>query len=256
VYISKRANIIPQDRKMVTTTTKTLNYSITKGSSTNSVNATITSTPGFNSNYLGKVPGILKLLELILAAVALGLIAAQREEDRPLETVGMGAVLSYDNSNLQRDFLSHYNTLNTSERNRLYPTGAIAPHSYNRERFLVGEVYFLCAHSAAITLLVIILVAYLFHTTSAMIVPKATTVENVMNLLIGLLLLAAGITEIVMTELWKNDWDVQPPSYRPVMTPTQRGTRLAAGALAILNGILFIVSFVMSRKELAGPKTL
>jgi hypothetical protein len=246
---------------MVTTTTKTLNYSITKGSSTNSVNATITSTPGFNSNYLGKVPGILKILELILACVALGLIAAQREEDRALETVFQGPVYNADGSRIEwPQFYQNTNnvyprpsTVNNANVNREY---VAPPHSYNRERFLVGEVYFLCAHSAVITMLVVILIAYLFHTTSAMIVPKATTVENVMNLILGLLLLAAGITEIVMTELWKNDSDIQSPYYRPVMTNTARGTRLAAGAIAIINGIMFIVSFVMSRKELAGPKTL
>jgi hypothetical protein len=50
---------------MVTTTTKTLNYSIIRGNHTNSVNATITSTPGFNINYFGKIPGILKVVELV-----------------------------------------------------------------------------------------------------------------------------------------------------------------------------------------------
>ena len=50
---------------MVTTTTKTLNYSIIRGNHTNSVNATITSTPGVNINYFAKFPGILKLIELV-----------------------------------------------------------------------------------------------------------------------------------------------------------------------------------------------
>lgn len=213
---------------MVTTTTKTLNYSITKGSSTNSVNATITSTPGFNSNYLGKIPGILKLLELILACVALGLVASRREEVRPS---------------------------NVYPPNQPTPApGTWSPNSYLREMFLAGEVYFLCAHSAVITVLVIVLIAYLFHTTSAMIIPKATTLENVMNLLLALLLIAAGIVEIVQTEVWKNDPDAH--YQRPLMYANEEGIRVAAGALALLNGILFIVSFVMSRKELAGPKTL
>jgi len=65
---------------MVTTTTKTLNYSIIRGNHTNSVNATITSTPGFNVNYFGKIPGILKVLELITTVVALGLAASRRRE--------------------------------------------------------------------------------------------------------------------------------------------------------------------------------
>ncbi|GAU94927.1 hypothetical protein RvY_06625 [Ramazzottius varieornatus] len=208
---------------MVTTTTKTLNYSITKGNQTNSVNATITSTPGFNSNYLGKIPGILKIVELILAAVALGLIASLRQEHRPLITTE--------------------GSLNPN------PVPQHPWLSYMREQFLVGEVFFLCAHTAVITVLAIILISYLFHTTSAMIIPKATTLENVANLLLALMLLAAGILEIVMTVQWKYD------SYsRQIMD--NEGLRIAAGAIAILNGLLFIGSFVMSRKELAGPKTL
>ena len=208
---------------MVTTTTKTLNYSITKGNQTNSVNATITSTPGFNSNYLGKIPGILKLVELILACVALGLIASLRQEHRPLITTE--------------------GTINPN------PVPTAPWLSYMREQYMVGEVFFLCAHVAVITVLCIILFSYLFHTTSAMIIPKATTLENVANLLLSLMLLAAGILEIVMTVTLKYD-----NSNRQIMD--NEGLRIAAGAIAILNGLLFIGSFVMSRKELAGPKTL
>jgi len=227
---------------MVTTTTKTLNYSITKGtSSTNSVNATITSTPGFNSNYLGKIPGILKLLEFILAAVALGLIASRRFEARP-----------EDDSNAPRYNHEYMNSLGLTIDPQ--PGDAIGKkyYSYLREMFLVGEVYFLCAHSAVLTVLAIVLIAYLFHTTSAMIVPKATTVENVMNLLLALMLIAAGIVEIVMTE--KHKYDLDNPK-RPVMYGSEEGVRVAAGAIALLNGILFLVSFFLSKKELDGPKT-
>jgi len=224
---------------MVTTTTKTLNYSITKGSSTNSVNATITSTPGFNSNYLGKVPGILKILELILAAVALGLVAAMRDQQQPAE------VSPKPNDPLYNEW-----------RLRCWDNvkGEVTCFSYMREIFMIGEVYFLCAHSAVITLLMIFLITYLFHTTSAMIVPKATNLENVAHLIAALLLIAAGITEIAITEYWKVDRDRNPD--RPLMTTRDEAMRVAAGALALLNGILFIVSFVMSKKELQGPKTL
>lgn len=207
---------------MVTTTTKTLNYSITKGNATNSVNATITSTPGFNSNYLGKIPGILKLVELVLAAVAIGLVASMRTEHRPLIVDQSGNV----NPNPSQQWFS-----------------------YVREQFLVGEVYFLCAHTAVLVFLVIILGSYLFHTTSAMIIPKATTLENVANVILALLLLAAGILEIVQTVQWKYD-----NINRIIMD--NEALRIAAGAIAILNGLLFIGSFVLSQKELAGPKTL
>ncbi|XP_055327286.1 uncharacterized protein LOC129580676 [Paramacrobiotus metropolitanus] len=221
---------------MVTTTTKTLNYSITKGSSTNSVNATITSTPGFNSNYLGKIPGILKLLEFILAAVAMGLVASRRQEMRITETADA----------------PRYNAEYMNNRPELWRNDVVTL-SYLRELFLVGEVYFLCAHSAVLTVLAIVLIAYLFHTTSAMIVPKATTVENVMNMLLALMLIAAGIVEIVMTEKWKWDGD---NNNRPLMYANEEAVRVAAGAIALLNGILFLVSFFMSKKELEGPKTL
>jgi hypothetical protein len=212
---------------MVTTTTKTLNYSITKGNATNSVNATITSTPGFNSNYLGKIPGILKIVELLLAATALGLVASRRQENQPYIT---------------RDPDSTVSPVSTQ-----HPL-----QTYNREQFLVGEVYFLCAHTAVLVFLVIILVTYLIHTTSAMIIPKATTLENVANILLALLLLAAGILEIVeTTHWWWNDREL-----REVKVMDSEGYRFAAGAIALLNGLLFIGSFVLSRKELAGPKTL
>jgi len=226
---------------MVTTTTKTLNYSITKGSSTNSVNATITSTPGFNSNYLGKLPGILKILELILAVVALGLVASMREEMQPVEVAPPSGTTEYDN----------WRRLCVDTR---VTPSVVTCFSYWREIFMIGEVYFLCAHSAVITLLMIFLITYLFHTTSAMIVPKATNLENVAHLILALLLLAAGITEIAITEYWKVDRDRNPD--RPLMTPRAEAMRVAAGAVAILNAILFIVSFVMSKKELQGPKTL
>jgi len=212
---------------MVTTTTKTLNYSITKGNQTNSVNATITSTPGFNSNYLGKIPGILKIVELILAAVALGLISSLRQEDRPF--------------------------INFVEPRA---PGSPPPNtllSFLREQFLVGEVYFLCAHTAVLVVLVIILVSYLFHTTSAMIIPKATTLENVANLILALLLIAAGIVEIVMTVKYKYSLQTDYTQYQIM---DNEGYRFAAAAIALLNGLLFIGSFVLSRKELAGPKTL
>lgn len=131
---------------------------------------------------------------------------------------------------------------------------------YPTERYLSGEVYFLVAHGAVLTVLVIVLISYLFHTTSAMIIPKSTTLENTANIILALLLLAAGITLIVQTEMWKYDPNYS-LAYRylqapPAQTYNQEPVRLAAGAIAILNGILFIVSFVMSRKELAGPKTL
>jgi len=242
---------------MVTTTTKTLNYSITKGNNTNSVNATITITPGFNSNYLGKIPGLLKILELILAVVALGLIAGLRTIQRD----GVEIIAAYEQplpAGVTRP--PTIPTTTTTTTTTPLPPGVtrsplvlgVFPPSYEREKFMNGEVYFLCAHTAVITFLVIILLAYLLHTTSAMIIPKATTLENVANVALALLLLAAGIMEIVQTVLWDNYVFNEGRGVRV----DNLGPRYAAGALAILNGLLFLGSLVLSRKELAGPKTL
>jgi len=209
----------------VTTTTKTLNYSINKGNDpnlVNSVNATITSTPGFNRNYLGKLPGILKILELIFAVISLGLVASQRQEHRPIIS-------------------DPTNTTN--------PLPNVPWFSYLREQFLVGEVFFLCAHSAVITLLVVVLISYLFHTVSAMITPKVTTLENVFNIILPMLLFTAGILEIIQTVDWEKD-----DHGRRIMDG--EGIRIAAGVMALLNGLMFLASFLLSRKELAGPKNL
>ncbi|GAV04682.1 hypothetical protein RvY_14932-3 [Ramazzottius varieornatus] len=207
---------------MVTTTTKTLNYSIIRGNHTNSVNATITSTPGFNINYFGKIPGILKVLELILTVIGIGLVGSMRDE-RQLQVV-------------------------TS------PAGAPAAgsyYSYRREMFMSGEVYYLCVHSIALAMLLVILMAYAFHTVSSMLTPKGTQVENIMNMVLAILLLIAGIVEIVQTENFKRD-----DANRDLMTSNEYGVRIAAGVIALINGILFIISFVLSKKELDGPKAV
>lgn len=250
---------------MVTTTTKTLNYSITKGNTNNSVNATITSTPGFNSNYLGKVAGILKLLQLALAIAALVMIATLRMEMRPV-TRDAGTIVN--GTEVPIIVLDNNGNPVPAGSVRLPPSDSYTRAlSYNREAYLNGEVYFLCAHTAAITVLVIFLVAYLFHTTSAMIIPKATTLENVANLLLALLLLAAGIVLIVQTIGWGSGVIQSPDGLIkgadgfsrwkevPNMPPDNAALRFAAAALAIINALLLIGSFVLSRKDLAGPKT-
>lgn len=97
--------------------------------------------------------------------------------------------------------------------------------SFPREIWLSGETYFLCVHTLALGVLMIILLSYAFHTVSSMIVPKASTVENWMNMILGILLLIAGIVELVQTENWK----VHPTNGKPLMTDSEYGTRLAAG---------------------------
>jgi hypothetical protein len=212
---------------MVTTTTKTLNYSKVSGNSTNSINATINSTPGINGSWFGKVPAILKLLELALIIVSIALIASLRSE----------AVFVPQNSPVING--TNY-------------------YSYAREMFLVGEVYFLCAHTWALGTLMIILLSYAFHTVSSVIVPKASTVENWMNMLLALALLTAGIVELIETEQWK--WHYAPNPYNPnsnwtvwTMNSGEYAQRLAAGIIALIEGLLFLASFALSYKELSGP---
>jgi len=213
---------------MVTTTTKQLNYSNNTGTKQNEVNATLTSTPGFNGGYFGKVPGMLKLFQLILTVVALALAASQREESRPRD----------------QDF----------NATAYHGQEVWGPLSYLRERFLVGEVYFLCAHTAALVILCIFLISYLFHTISSMLVPKGTTLEMVMNMVMFLVLMAAGIVEIVMTEMWKREMTSDVPrEYRYIMPGDVEAMRLAAGILAIINSLVFLASYFVAKKELDGP---
>ncbi|OQV22647.1 hypothetical protein BV898_03472 [Hypsibius exemplaris] len=146
---------------MVTTTTKTLNYSIIRGNHTNSVNATITSTPGFNVNYFGKIPGILKVVELVVTVVALGLAASRRRE-----APGM--------------------TIPASDNWRI-------------EYFLTGEVFFLCVMSAGLLWLFSILLTYAMHIVSSVITPKTTIHEVVFNFLFMLMFWTAGIVELAET---------------------------------------------------------
>jgi len=204
-------------------TTKNLNYSI-QGDKVNSVNATLVSSPGFNGRYLGKVPGILKFLSLILGVISLALIASLREDMR-----------------LQ---VFH----NDPESGSVLVSGG--NRTYQKELFLSGEVYFLCAHTALLTILTCFLAAYLFHTVSSMIVPKASVVEPVLWMVLALMIMTAGILEIIMAETWKYDPDV--PEKR-LMTYHEEAIRDAAGALAIINGIILFIMYGTAKKEFDGP---
>lgn len=200
---------------MVTTTTKTLNYSIIRGNHTNSVNATITSTPGFNVNYFGKIPGILKLVELVVTVVALGLAASRRRE-----------------ANLDQP----------SDRWRI-------------EYFLTGEVFFLCVMSAGLMWLVAILLTYALHIVSSVITPKTTIHEVVFNFLFMLMFWTAGIVELAETvPEYNRSGMLAPDYYRSTMAASDWGCRVAAGALSLFIGTFFLISFALAVKELQGPK--
>jgi len=146
---------------MVTTTTKTLNYSIIRGNHTNSVNATITSTPGVNINYFAKIPGILKLVELVVIIVAIGLAASR-----------------------------HY-----------YAPGLDSPtrETWRIEYFLTGEVFFLCVQSAGLVWVFASLLTNFIHIVSAVIIPKTTIHEVVYNFALMLMFWTAGIVELAET---------------------------------------------------------
>jgi len=196
---------------MVTTTTKTLNYSIIRGNHTNSVNATITSTPGFNINYFGKIPGILKVIELVITVVALGLAASRRREAAGL------TVPAVDN--------------------------------WRVEYFLTGEVFFLCVMSAGLMWLFTILVTYAIHIVSSVITPKTTIHEVVFNFLFMLMFWTAGIVELAETV--PNSYSV---NFNRPMEQGDWGCRVAAGALSLIIGTFFLISFALAVKELQGPK--
>jgi len=206
-----------------TTTTKNLSYQAEGGEKSNSVNGTFVSTTGFNGRYLGKLPGFLKLFGLILGIISLALVASLREDTR----------------------------LQVFHRDPL--TGFIVPNesmTHPKELFLSGEVYFLCAHTALLTILTIFLVTYLFHTLSSMVVLKVSSLETVTWMVLAFMILTAGILEIVMTEIWKYDPD---NTSRRLMTYKQEAIRDAAGALAIINGIVLFVMYVTAKKEFDGP---
>jgi len=153
---------------MVTTTTKTLNYSIIRGNHTNSVNATITSTPGFNINYFGKIPGILKIVELVILIVTIGLAASRRRANyarRPIDTGNPGWLMEY---------------------------------------FLTGEVFFLCVQTVGLVWVTAVLVTYAIHIVSSVIVPKTTIHECVFNFMMVLIFWTAGIVELAETV--SNGW--------------------------------------------------
>jgi hypothetical protein len=203
----------------VQSTSKTLNRAI----GSNNVNGTFLSSPGFNGRYLGELPGILKLLSLILGIISLALVASQREDMR----------------------LQIFNKDPFS--------GSIVPNNsmtHPKELFLSGEVYFLCAHTALLTILVIFLVTYLFHALSTLTVPAVSIFEMVCWMVFALMIMAAGIVEIVQTETWKWDPDV---TSRPLMNYEQEAIRDAAGALAVINGIVLFVMYVIAKKEYNGP---
>jgi len=148
---------------MVTTTTKTLNYSIIRGNHTNSVNATITSTPGFNINYFGKIPGILKIVELVILIVTIGLAASRRRQDYardPIKTGNPGWFMEY---------------------------------------FLTGEVFFLCVQTVGLVWVTCVLLTYAVHIVSSVIVPKTTIHECVFNFMMILIFWTAGIVELAET---------------------------------------------------------
>jgi len=193
---------------MVTTTTKTLNYSIIRGNHTNSVNATITSTPGFNINYFGKIPGILKIVELVVTVVALGLAASRCRE-------GLANFVGWP-----------------------------------IEIFLAGEVFFLCIASTGLTYLFGQLTVFLWSVTSSVLIPKTTYLEIILNFILTLCWITAGIVLLCITcrEGWGNSPDFKPMDYQ------DWGCRIAAGSLGLFLAVFHGASLALAVKEFVGPR--
>ncbi|XP_055336270.1 uncharacterized protein LOC129586835 [Paramacrobiotus metropolitanus] len=221
----------------VTTTTKVLDYVIEKGSNRNIVHATVTSTPGFNLYYVKQIPAILKFLQLILAVVC-------------------AILVGYQNETRYRHQITVFNQ-------------QLPGYQFAQQVSLAGEVYFMCAHTAVIVTVLIFLITYLMSMTSQMVIAKASKLDMVMNVVLAVLLIVAGIVQLVMTVRWgsKTDEVIFPPSRPgelprtvtitgPLMYTGEWWMRLIAGLLAFVNGMLFLVSFALARKELSGRKVV
>lgn len=301
---------------MVRTTTKTLRYTISRGRKVNSVNATVISATGCNSLYFGKLPGLLLVVQFIIALIALSLIAATRhfpvsnaayvpekvstatslntEGTTPdfleaieetlmealidnatdgIETTTFGTAITETDGLVMEAATTLLVILGDQENSSNAPADleqanieesvalpliqnlsdsfAVAAETLSSATVLHSEPFFLCALTAIFAMLVILLVTYLFDTVSSMIIPKISIVEVVANFVMAFLSLSAGAAEIAFTELTERGNEY----YRfPWMERTDNILRFAAGALALLNSVLFFVSFVLARRELAGPK--
>ncbi|XP_055354416.1 uncharacterized protein LOC129600046 [Paramacrobiotus metropolitanus] len=228
-----------------TTTTKTLNYSQGDPGFMNAVDATITSTPGQNFSYLGKPNGLIKLIQVILTIIALALVASQREEYRPLEDIAAPRYQIFGKNNDTTVPPLIPNTIAPD-----FPNTTVT-RTYQEELFMVGEVYFLCAHTAVLVVLVTFLISYLFHVISSVVVPKTSVLEVTSSFVLALLLIVAGIVEIVMTVKWRSEYIPEPfDATRYLMFHSAEAMRLVAGSLALFNGILAFFAFVRARKEL------
>lgn len=134
--------------------------------------------------------------------------------------------------------------------------------------FLVGEVFFLCICAAGLTYLFGQLTTFAWSVVSSVLIPKTTYFEMVINLLLALAWITAGIVELVLTE--REAWadrsvvnrdqngavtqTVQNVQYVAIMHNPDWGCRIAAGSLALFLGVFHLISFVLAVKEFKGPR--
>lgn len=185
---------------MVTVTTKTINYTITRGNRTNSVNATITSTPGLNMNALKKPSGLVKILELVVMIAALVLLCV--------------AIASGQTTNSKYDLI------------------------------LKAEVFLFSILIMGITTLLIHFIVYLVSTTSWILITRTTNMEVVYSAVMAILLLASGITEIVLSAIEMDN--------NETASADSMDLRVAAGVLGAFAGILYLISIVLAKMDLRG----
>ncbi|GAV04683.1 hypothetical protein RvY_14932-1 [Ramazzottius varieornatus] len=238
---------------MVTTTTKTLNYSIIRGNHTNSVNATITSTPGFNINYFGKIPGILKVLELIVTVVALGLAASRRREGTttvvgwPVEYFLAGEVFFLCICAAALTYL--FGQLTTFAWSVV--SSVLIPKTTYFE-IVINFLLFLAWATAGIVQL-------------AMTCREAWNGREIRAPVNGIVTDANGNQIQVRTNaagqligpggIAINDAGLTRAVYRsPDMLFQDWGCRIAAGSLALFLSIFHLISFALAVKEFQGPR--
>lgn len=226
---------------MVTVTTKTINYTITKGNRTNSVNATITSTPGMNGRAFKSKLVLLKILQLLMMIAAMILMLIHfRRTDIYHSRDGIFSAAVNNNRDQQVNRL-----LLQSDPRFTSPTqpGAMYvpydPINYYWTAMIRGSIFYWGMIVTAIVTLVTFIIAYLASTTAWILVTRTTTLEIWYNAIMALCMLVASIIAFVHVLISGFDGDYY-------LLP------LIASALGIATGILYIVGIMIARRDLKG----
>lgn len=123
--------------------------------------------------------------------------------------------------------------------------GKSPAYSFKREILMQAESYFLSANFAILTTLIVFLLSFLSDNLSFMLISKTSTMNKIMNVALALLALTAGVMEIAQEERWK----VDESTGKRTMSDLDESTRVAAGYITVLNGVLFLVGYALARRD-------